>query len=137
VLAARQTFMQLTFDLITELDLVGHCEVANDPFFCSAETSSRILSQRLLELKYELRLGVAPQRTIAVASFNFHGEFFTENFDITQNGAHASTACVGFGLERLVYAFVCRHGLDVARWPAPVRAALAPLKNDAPVEAGG
>lgn len=127
VLDARRAFMELTFDLMTDLGLVGHCEVANDPFFCSDDTAGRILSQRLLELKYELRLGIAPGRTLAAASFNFHDQFFSRNFGIKDDtGDGVSSACVGFGLERLVYAFVCQHGPDPAGWPPTVRRAVAP-----------
>jgi seryl-tRNA synthetase len=113
----RQRFMQETIALVERLGLGGRCEVANDPFFAGAETAARILSQRLLELKYELRLDVGEGRTIAVGSFNFHERFFGQAFGITVDGEPVDTACVGIGLERLVYAFLCRHGLDPAEWP--------------------
>jgi seryl-tRNA synthetase len=125
VLSARETFMRKAFAFIEDLGLSGHCEVGNDPFFCGPDTSGRIWSQRLLELKYELRLPVAPDRTIAVGSFNFHDDLFGRAFGIG-GGADGSTpirsGCVGFGLERLTYAFACQYGLDPRDWPTSVRA---------------
>ncbi len=121
VLACRQQFMEHTFQLINELGLTGFCEVANDPFFCNQDTAERIWSQKVLELKYELRLNVAPNRTIAVGSFNFHDSFFGESFAIGRGEREwARSACIGFGLERLVYAFLCQYGLEPQHWPDAV-----------------
>ncbi|MCX6048533.1 MAG: hypothetical protein NT075_25800 [Chloroflexi bacterium] len=129
VLESRQAFMQQSFSFMEELGLHGFCEVANDPFFVASDTAGKIFSQRALELKYELRINVAEEqpvdRSIAVASFNFHETFFGETFQITQaNQKPTLTGCVGFGLERLVYAFLCQHGLDPAQWPQIVKNAL-------------
>ncbi|MFH8349521.1 hypothetical protein [Streptomyces sp. NPDC018045] len=126
VLAARETFMRTVFDYATDLGLSGFCEVGNDPFFCAADTSERIWSQRLMELKYELRLDVAPDRSIAVGSFNFHDDLFGRGFGIDQgDDGPVRSACVGFGLERLVYAFLCQFGADPDGWPDAVRAGTA------------
>lgn len=126
VLNSRERFMRKVFGFVVELGLSGFCEVGNDPFFCASDTSERIWSQRLMELKYELRLHVAPDRSIAVGSFNFHDDLFGKAFGI-DHGANGPTrsGCVGFGLERLVYAFLCQYGLDSADWPAQVRSAVA------------
>lgn len=127
VLDCRQRFMQAVFTMMDqEFGLMGFCEVANDPFFCNQDTAGKIWSQKMLELKYELRLNVAEDRTIAVGSFNFHESFFGENFHIRRGESDwARTACVGFGLERLVYAFLCQYGLDRNSWPEAVRAGTA------------
>lgn len=54
-----------------------------------------------------------------MGSFNIHGSNFGEAFGMTlPTGGPAHSACVGFGLERLAYAFLCRHGADPADWPA-------------------
>lgn len=120
VLAARTAFMCEIFAFIDDLDLTGRCEVGNDPFFGSGSTPGQIWSQRMLELKYELRLTVGADRDIAVGSFNFHDDLFGRSFEITREGQTARSGCVGFGLERLVYAFLCRHGTDVRDWPKQV-----------------
>ncbi|MGH3368458.1 MAG: hypothetical protein ACRDPR_00490, partial [Nocardioidaceae bacterium] len=138
VLRSRSRLMERTFDLVEELGLGGHCEVAGDPFFVNADTAARVWSQQLLELKYELRLPLDADRDVAVCSFNRHDRFFAESFgigpaageagegsaDTEEAEAAVHTACAGFGLERLAYAFLCRHGPDPARWPAGVRGAV-------------
>jgi seryl-tRNA synthetase len=69
------------------------------------------------ELKYELRLKVTSDRTIAAASFNFHDHFFGEQFNIKRGETEwMTTGCVGFGIERLAYAFISQHGLDEVHW---------------------
>ncbi|MES4909013.1 MULTISPECIES: hypothetical protein [unclassified Streptomyces] len=123
VLGARERFMRNIFAYVESLGLSGFCAVGNDPFFCGTDTSGRIWSQRLLELKYELQLPVAADRTIAVGSFNFHDDLFGEAFGIAHgSGGMIRSGCVGFGLERLVYAFLCQYGVAPEAWPTPVRA---------------
>ncbi len=118
VLDCRQRFMAASFALMDELGLAGYCEVASDPFFCGRDTAAKIFAQKALELKYELRLNVEDERTIAAASFNFHDQVFGEGFNIHHStGKAIRTGCVGFGLERLVYAFVAQHGLNPEHWP--------------------
>jgi seryl-tRNA synthetase len=118
----RTAFLRRATDLLDELDLVGHCEVAHDPFFGRPQAGESISSQRLLELKYEARLAVAPERSIAVGSFNLHGDRFGAAFDIRlPGGGTAHSACVGFGLERLAYAVLCQHGVDPRDWPGPLQ----------------
>ncbi|WP_028545521.1 hypothetical protein [Paenibacillus taiwanensis] len=117
VLDSRHKFMEASFALFQKLGLEGHCEVASDPFFCSEDTAAKIFNQRMQELKYELRLKVADERTIAAASFNFHDHFFGEQFNIRRGESDwMSTGCVGFGIERLAYAFISQHGLDEQTW---------------------
>lgn len=117
VIEQRQSFLAATTDLISQLGLGGYVEVANDSF-SGTQTAAQILSQRLLHLKYELRLPVTDGRTVAAASFNLHGTTFSEPFDIEfAKGQLAHTACVGIGLERFAYAFICQYGADPTRWP--------------------
>ncbi|MCY9761949.1 hypothetical protein M5X06_17115 [Paenibacillus alvei] len=117
VLDNRQKCMEASFSLLQKLGLEGHCEIASDPFFCSHDTAAKIFNQRMQELKYELRLKVASDRTIATASFNFHDHFFGEQFNIKRGEEEwVSTGCVGFGIERFAYAFICQHGLDEKQW---------------------
>jgi seryl-tRNA synthetase len=88
--------------------------------------ADQISSQRLLELKYEVRLEVAPARTIAVGSFNFHDRHFGSSFGIRGDaGEPVYSSCIGFGLERLVFAFLCQYGISPDDWPVAVREALA------------
>ncbi len=126
VVERRDAFMRSTFALMDEFGLCGFGEVANDPFFVTQDTAGKILNQRMMELKYELRLFVDSARTIAAGSFNFHENFFGESFRIRHpDEAAITTGCVGIGLERLVYAFLCQYGLDKSKWPDSVRTGVA------------
>lgn len=132
VLDSRTRLMERTYALMESLGLGGRCEVAGDPFFLGDGTAARAWSQRLLELKYELRLPLDDEaadsgpRDVSVASFNYHEQLFGSSFGILDAaGAPVFSGCAGFGLERLAYAFLCRHGADPARWPAAVAKAVA------------
>ena len=60
-------------------------------------------------------------------SFNYHQEHFAATFGIqTAEGETAQTACLGFGMERIVLALFKTHGLSSAEWPAAVREKLWP-----------
>lgn len=121
----RTDFLTAACGYVEDLGLAGWVEPASDPFFAVPTVPKRLLAQRLAAAKYELRLPVDDGRTVAAASFNLHGTTFGESYGITlPTGATASTACVGFGLERLAFAFFCRHGTDRTGWPAGLRARL-------------
>ena len=60
---------------------------------------------------------------VAASSFNLHDTFFGDAFAITLPGGEAATtACVAFGLERWLLAFLVAHGPDAAGWAALNRA---------------
>jgi seryl-tRNA synthetase len=118
----RQRVMEATVALCEELGLGGRLELANDPFFLNASRQKSVY-QRLGEVKYELVLAVPGRAGVAVSSFNLHRDFYTKVYDIRRSdGTRAETACMGFGLERWVYAFVAQKGLDVDAWPRRVAA---------------
>ena len=121
VLAGRDRLMELTKSLVQAWGLAAQFETANDPFFANAYASRRFF-QLATKAKYEL-LAPLPHEghLLAIGSFNMHGEFFTRPFDIRLDGARAHTGCVGFGLERWIYAFVAQHGADPEAWPAALR----------------
>jgi hypothetical protein len=69
---------------------------ATDPFF---ETDgARAKMQKLFPVKHEL----VSERGVALASANFHRNFFGERCDIrlADSGEEAYTGCLGFGIER-------------------------------------
>jgi acyl carrier protein len=107
---------------VKELGLEGHIEVASDPFF-TGESRGRMLMQRMLPLKYELRLRVdLGGRSVAAASFNNHEQHFGRAFSIRlPSGEYAHSGCVAFGWERWIIAFVKQHGPDEDNWPDIVR----------------
>jgi seryl-tRNA synthetase len=95
--------------------------VAADPFFGRA---GRLLaaSQREQALKFEILAPVRGPEPTAIASFNYHRDHFAATYGITmEDGEVAHTACLGFGLERVVLALLAEHGYALAEWPAEVR----------------
>ncbi|MGH7571599.1 MAG: hypothetical protein ACREMK_07125 [Gemmatimonadota bacterium] len=132
----RQEMIERVRGLVSDLDLEGRIEKANDPFFLQApealarmrrsglpEPRGRRLMQQVLPLKYELRLALDESgHTCAVASFNHHLDFFGRRFRMRlASGATAQSGCVAFGLERWVLAFLSQHGIHEQAWPAAVR----------------
>ena len=107
---------------ISDLQLPGGSDVANDPFF---GRGGKILAQNQREqtLKFEVLIPVcSTEKPTACVSFNYHQEHFGHLFGIkTPDGKEAHTACVGFGLERCTLALFKHHGLEIAGWPQPVR----------------
>jgi seryl-tRNA synthetase len=118
----RDMWLQRGVDLLTSLALPARSDVASDPFF---GRGGKILAagQKEQKLKFEVLVPViSKEDPTAVCSFNFHQEHFGHTFDIrTEDGNVANTACLGFGLERIVMALFKTHGFDPAKWPAQAR----------------
>lgn len=107
--------------LVEDVKLVGRLKNANDPFFIDEQAAYKAVYQKALNSKIELRLNIGKEKDIAVASFNFHDNFFCRNFDIKKQGeGEFVSGCTGFGLERLVYAFLCQYGLEESEWPISI-----------------
>jgi seryl-tRNA synthetase len=109
-----------------ELALPHKVDAANDPFFGRVGQMMAV-SQRLASLKFELLIPYyAGAEPTACMSFNYHREHFGTVWGIRDAaGQPAHTGCVAFGIDRLAVALFCVHGVEPARWPAPVRQALA------------
>lgn len=84
--------------LLSDLGFDHDVEVASDPFF-DKRSSNAVLS-KLLPTKREFVFDGH-----AVASANFHRNYFGEKFTINLNGEPANTSCVAFGLERWISMF--------------------------------
>ena len=123
----RNTWLARGLALLKSLQLPVASDVANDPFFGRA---GKIMaaSQRDQRLKFEILCPViSAEHPTAICSFNWHQDHFSGTFGIkTADGETASTACLGFGLERVTLALIKTHGFDPATWPTPVRALLWP-----------
>ncbi len=126
ILAFRKLWMQRAQQLAGELVLPCKLEVASDPFFGRVGQVMAV-SQLQMSLKFELLIPYhADAAPTACMSFNYHQEHFGEVWGLTDGaGAMAHTGCVAFGMDRLAVALFCVHGLQPARWPAALRAALA------------
>lgn len=108
------------------LGLALDIEVASDPFYQPG--SSRALMQKLFPQKEEMVYG----RSLAIASLNFHRNFFGERCDIrTADGEPAFTGCVAFGIERWLHALLDRYAGDAGTATTAVDA-LVPAAVEAP-----
>jgi seryl-tRNA synthetase len=124
-LSHRDYWVALGQEILSEVGLEAKAEVANDPFF-GRGGKLMASAQKEQVLKFELVHAVASEeKPIAVASSNYHQNYFGHTFGIqTANGEEAHTACVGFGLERVVLALFMKHGFDPDLWPSDVKSAL-------------
>lgn len=121
----RDMWLQRGLQLLQGLGLPATADVASDPFFGRGGKMLAV-SQKEQKLKFEVLVPVISDTDpTAVCSFNFHQEHFGSTFDIrTTDGNVANTACLGFGLERIVMALFKTHGFDPEKWPAQVRSQL-------------
>jgi seryl-tRNA synthetase len=121
----REEWMARAEQLVRELGLPATIDVASDPFFGRVGQVMAV-SQRQQSLKFELLIpyysGANPT---ACMSFNYHRDHFGLVWGIQgDSGEPAHTGCVAFGVDRLVVALFCVHGVDLAEWPAVVRKTL-------------
>lgn len=84
---------------------------ATDPFFSPA-SNPKYLFQKLEPVKRELVFG----GDLAIASTNFHRDYFGEAFHITRDGENAYSGCVAFGMERWLSAFLDAYGATKEQW---------------------
>lgn len=122
----QQYWLQLGLQILEEVGLQARQDVANDPFFGRAGKVMAI-AQKEQDLKFEILHTVASEeRPTAIASSNYHLDYFGRAFDIqTLDGKPAHTACIGFGLERIALALFMKHGFDPEQWPTDVQNVLA------------
>jgi seryl-tRNA synthetase len=124
-LGFRDAWMQRAGQLAEQLALPHTIEPATDPFFGRVGQVMAV-SQRQQALKFELLIGLASDAPpTACMSFNYHLDHFGSAWEMNhQTGGLAHTACVAFGMDRLVLALFCVHGLEPRRWPQSLRKAL-------------
>lgn len=108
--------------ILDEMEISYRIETANDPFFIGSYRDQAAY-QNAFELKLEVRMTLPYKNdTLAGGSYNRHRDFFGRTLNIMQqDGGYAETGCVGFGCERLAFAFVAQHGPDPKYWPSLVR----------------
>lgn len=127
VIQWRDQWLERGVALLTSLQLPATPDVAADPFF---GRGGKMLAAGQIEqkLKFEVLIPViSAEHPTACCSFNYHQDKFGSAFDIKlPNGETAHTACLGFGLERVVMALFKTHGFDPKQWPTAVRAVLWP-----------
>lgn len=127
-----QDYRDYAIRLMELLNLKGFCETANDPFFLVNDTTKKINVQKMMGSKYELRLRINPENTMAVGSFNVHGQFISKRFHLFANEnkrEYCYTGCIGIGLERMLFGFLAQYGCDESNWPAIVREGIDDFGN--------
>ena len=126
ILEFRENWMAKAPRLAADLGLTFSIDVANDPFFGRVGQVMAV-SQRQQALKFELLVPYYPSAPpTACMSFNYHLDHFGQVWGIRDDkGELAHTGCVAFGIDRLAVALFAIHGLDLGRWPAVTKAALA------------
>ena len=124
--AFRDAWKARAGDFADALGLTSRIDPASDPFF---GRGGAMVGRFQVEqaLKFELMIPVrSAESPTACMSFNCHREHFGQTWGLTSDdGAIVHTACVAFGVDRLAAALFAAHGVDSARWPASIRAALA------------
>jgi seryl-tRNA synthetase len=121
----RDMWLERGLEMLKSLGLPARADVAADPFF---GRGGKILAAGQLEqkLKFEVLIPViSEENPTACCSFNYHQDKFGQAFDITlPDGNVAHSACLGFGMERVVMALFRTHGYDPTAWSTSVRAKL-------------
>lgn len=121
----REKVIAESISLLDAWGLAYEIRSATDPFFI--EDYATTTFQLAFDLKFEVRANLPyKKKSLAVGSFNLHQDFFGSSLNITSEpGRAAFTGCVGFGLERLVLAFIAQHGPDRSTWPEIVAQGVA------------
>jgi hypothetical protein len=97
---------------VAGIGLALEWEQAADPFFRPSR-NPQYLMQQVDPTKFEL---IFDDR-LAIASTNLHHDHFGRAFDIVRDGEPARTACIAFGIERWLAAFVHHFGPEPP-WPS-------------------
>jgi seryl-tRNA synthetase len=99
--------------LVSGLGLPLRWEHATDPFFRPSE-NPQYLMQQVDPTKFELLF----EDRLAIASTNLHHDHFGRAFSIEREGEPVRTACIAFGIERWLAAFLHHFGSE-GPWPEP------------------
>jgi seryl-tRNA synthetase len=121
----RDRWIECARALADELELPAQIAPASDPFFGRI---GRVMAVNQLQqsLKFELLVAIrSAKEPTACMSFNCHLDHFGSTWGLRdESGSVVHTGCVAFGMDRLALALFWKHGLEIRKWPATVRAAL-------------
>jgi len=99
--------------LCDQLQLPVQLLAATDPFF-NPQNNPKYIMQRVAPTKKEVTFG----GNLAIASLNYHRQYFGEAFDLKRDEVFCHSGCVAFGLERWLAALLRTHGPDIQGWPS-------------------
>src|SRR5579863_928438 len=124
-MAFRERWTARATGIADALALSYRVETASDPFFGRGGVLVG-KAQAQQSLKFELVVPVrSAEQPTACMSFNYHRDHFGTTWNMRNSADEvAHTGCVAFGMDRLAVALFATHGVDVAQWPAAVRATL-------------
>jgi seryl-tRNA synthetase len=125
-LAFRKRWIARAEEMTKLLALPYTLLTASDPFF-GRVGKMMAMSQVEQALKFEILIPVnSEEHPTACMSFNYHQDHFGDIWALrTASNKVVHTACVAFGLDRLVLALFATHGLDLGKWPAIARETLS------------
>jgi seryl-tRNA synthetase len=127
VLSWRDVWVERGKKLLESVGLGAYSAPAADPFF---GRGGKLLANNQIDqkLKYELLFPItSEEKPTAIMSFNSHQDHFGSLFGIqTSTGDVAHSACLGFGMERIVLALFKTHGFSPADWKDSVQKKLWP-----------
>lgn len=110
VLAHLGNFKTLIGETLGSIGLPFEIEPSSDPFYEAG--GSRAIMQKVFPVKEE----VVYDGSLAIASVNFHRNFFGERCNIrTADGEYAYSGCVAFGVERWIAALTEHFGESAAQ----------------------
>jgi seryl-tRNA synthetase len=118
----RERWIKRATAMTEQLGLPYRIDQASDPFF-GRTGQMMAISQFEQCLKFELLIPThSAEKPTACMSFNYHLDHFGTIWDLADaKGTPSHTGCVAFGMDRLAVAMFATHGIDPAKWPAPVR----------------
>ncbi|EAE7321247.1 hypothetical protein FQS07_13790 [Listeria innocua] len=101
IVKLRHEMMMKFAAYLDEMQIEYSIELATDHF--SDPDNKLKLFQEIGKTKYEFVVSIE-NMSYSVASFNLHGDHFTNNFSIkTSDEMELNSGCVAFGLDRLAY----------------------------------
>lgn len=117
----RNQIIEFGRELFEDLHISGYCCSANDIFFLAEGADMKIKMQKQLKFKMEFCAYTDMKQVMSVGSVNYHDGFFANNFGLTmKHTKHLVSGCAGFGLERLLFAFISQHGINPDKWPIKI-----------------
>ena len=104
-------FLEKLVELARQIGLPVRFDTASDPFF-DPTRNPRWIAQVVAPVKREMLF-----EDCAIGSLNFHRTYFGEAFGMRYEDGPVSSGCVGFGIERWMYAILATFGEKPCDWP--------------------
>lgn len=102
------------FDFFKHLSINVYDEVAKDPFFMNPDKREKYDINGSIKTEIRARLNNSG-KSISVASFDVHGNFFGKKCNIKKENEEVFSACLGIGIERIIWAFLIQNGFDALK----------------------